>query len=145
MTAVLVIWGILGFKIVNTIGPDTSGPQSIITLEKFVPPHSIMKDTFSIVADYRDPFLGTLPKREQPAKPNPKLPKKDKLPEKNISYTGFVTESTSGKKVFFISIDGKQLMMSLTEVQNGVKLVSGNKSKIKVQYQGHLKTISLAE
>lgn len=99
------------------------------------------KDSFSINADYRDPFLGTLPSTKK--KMAQRTIKKEPVQKRNIMYSGLVTESSTGNTLFFISIDGQQHMMSLKEEINGVTLVYGNDKQIKVRYGGQSETISL--
>jgi len=144
LAVVLVIWGVLAFQIFKAVNPSeevvpvftTTQKTDLIKLEK--------RDTFSIVANYRDPFLGTLPKSSIPKKKE-RQSKKEVVPEKDIRYTGFITESKSGNKVFFISIEGVQQMLSKNQEFNGVKLISGDGNKVKVKYSGKIRTIKLVQ
>ena len=145
VSLVLIVWGILGFKVVNSISPSTNVKLSTASSEKFVPKAIKERDTFSILADYRDPFLGTMPKKKVLGKPKIVRPKKKKAPEKQIAYTGFITESTSGNKIFFVSIENRQYMMSIGDIQNEVKLIAGSKEVVKVRYSGINKTIPLTQ
>ncbi len=145
LLAVMAIWGILGFRIIKTISP--SGPKSsdLPTTADFKPIKPKERDTFSILADYRDPFLGTLPKlttkriNKKPKSVNPSLP------EKSITYSGLVNDQTSKQMIFFLDIDGQQVMLSKNETRAGVKLVSGNAENIRVRYNGLTKTIKRAQ
>lgn len=144
LAVVLSIWGILGFQIFKTVSPSEEIISVYSNTEKIGLIKAKKRDTFSIVANYRDPFLGTMPRSNKPKKKK-RLPKKEVLPEKNINYTGFITESKSGNKVFFLSVDGRQQMLSKNEEFNGVKLVSGDAKKVKVKYNGKIKNISLTQ
>ncbi|WP_375334356.1 hypothetical protein [Flagellimonas sp. C4] len=137
---VLVIWGIIGFKIISplTHEPDMSPIKA--PKPKMVQ-IATEKDTFSINADYRDPFLGTLPSTKK--KVVQRKIKKEMVQKRSIVYSGLVKESGSGNILFFISIDGQQHMMSLKEEINGVTLVYGNDKQIKVRFDGQSETISL--
>lgn len=146
MALVLIVWGILGFRIVKTVNPATEGLPLAIDLGKFSPQAIKQRDTFSIVTNYRDPFLGTLPKSNVPKKKKKAvIPKKEVLPEKDIRYTGFITESVTGKKIFFLTVDGQQQMLNEKGVFNEVKLISGDGQKIKVRYNEKIKSISLTQ
>ncbi|WP_123772405.1 hypothetical protein [Zobellia sp. OII3] len=145
LSLVLIVWGILGFKVVNTISPSVEEKPTWTASEKFFPKPATERDTFSILADYRDPFLGTIPKRKASKKPKIVKSKKKEIPERQISYSGFITESTSGNKIFFVSIDNQQYMMSISDTRNEVKLTAGNKEMVKVRYGGVTKTILLTE
>ena len=141
LAIVLIVWGILGIKIVGAINPEPNEGLTTVITEKFVPKAIKERDTFSIVANYRDPFLGTLPKGT--LKKKRVVPKKEKLPEKIIMYSGSIMDAKTKKRIFFVSIDGQQHMLSKNDIMDEVRLVSGNTNWIKVKYQGKTKTISL--
>ncbi|RKN81814.1 hypothetical protein [Ulvibacterium marinum] len=145
LTVVLAIWGILGFKVIRTVNPDSEQNVQNIVSEKFKPMEFKERDTFSIVAHYRDPFLGTLPKSLKPKVPKRISQKKDTLPKREILYTGFIAESSSGHEIFFLTIDGHQQLMAKNEVFRKVKLLSGDPEKVKVHFDGKTKTIPLTQ
>lgn len=145
LTVVLAIWGILGFKVIKTVNPDSDQNAEAVVSEKFKPMEFKERDTFSIVAHYRDPFLGTLPKSLKPKKPKRTLQKKDTLPKREILYTGFIAESSSGHEIFFLTIDGHQQLMAKNEVFRKVKLLSGDPEKVRVHFNGKTKTIPLTQ
>ncbi|WP_306013953.1 MULTISPECIES: hypothetical protein [unclassified Allomuricauda] len=137
---VLLIWGIIGFKVIKALTHEPDIPPMQVTKSELVQIANT-KDSFSINADYRDPFLGTLPGTKK--KMAQRTIKKEPVQKRNIIYSGLVTESSTGNTLFFISIDGQQHMMSLKEEINGVTLVNGNDRQIKVRYGGQSETISL--
>lgn len=137
---VLVIWGIIGFKVIKALTHEPEIPPIQISKPK-LSQIATTKDTFSINADYRDPFLGTLPSTKK--KVVQRTIKKEPVQKRNIIYSGLVKESGSGNTLFFVSIDGQQHIMSLKEEINGVTLVYGNDKQIKVRYGGQSETISL--
>lgn len=145
LTVVLAIWGILGFKVIRTVKPDSDQNVQNVVSEKFKPMEFQERDTFSIVAHYRDPFLGTLPKSLKPKIPKRTSQKKDTLPKREILYTGFIAESSSGHEIFFLTIDGHQQLMATNEVFRKVKLLSGDPEKVKVHFDGKTKTIPLTQ
>ena len=135
---VLLIWGIIGFKVVKAIAKEPEVPM--IKESTTILPKSVQrKDTFTLMADYRDPFLGTLPNTKkkvvkQAGHKNPKA-------KRNIVYAGLVSQSKSGESMFFVSIDGRQHMMTERQEIEGVTLVKGNDKSITVRYEGHAETI----
>ncbi|WP_421806116.1 hypothetical protein [Flagellimonas sp.] len=137
---VLLIWGIIGFKVIKALTHKPDIPPIQVTKSELAQ-IATTKDSFSINADYRDPFLGTLPSTKK--KMAQRTIKKEPVQKRNIMYSGLVTESSTGNTLFFISIDGQQHMMSLKEEINGVTLVYGNDKQIKVRYGGQSETISL--
>lgn len=145
LVLVLSIWGILGFRILRTVGPGTDPIGPIHDSAIFKIPIGKEKDTFSLLADYRDPFLGTLPLDLSAKRPVTKLlPKKVPVPV-DIRYTGFVKENRSGSNIFFVHIDGEQRMLSRNESYKEVKLLSGNGDRITVRANGRNMTIALTK
>ncbi|WP_040578835.1 hypothetical protein [Croceivirga radicis] len=134
LTLVLIIWGILGYKIVKGLKPQ-SQPESIDLNDKgiSITEMTIRKDTYQILANYRDPFLGDLPKKKVKIAVNSKS-HKAKIPSKAIRYTGRIIQKTLNKSLYFVSIDGKEFLMKHGEIKEGVKLISGNEKEIKVSY-----------
>ncbi|PCJ95000.1 MAG: hypothetical protein COA50_11580 [Flavobacteriaceae bacterium] len=145
LSVVLAIWGILGYKIIVGIGSDDVQRNEMALVETYVPIKVKKRDTFVILANYRDPFLGTMPKKAEVKNKRNVVPKKTVLPKKDITYSGSVSQSNTNNRMFFISIDGQQYIMSKKEEIVGVRLVSGNEQQIKVRYNGRTETISLTE
>lgn len=138
LALVLFIWGILGFKIVGAINPPKKKVTNMQIPETDFVGTLKKRDTFSIVANYRDPFLGTPPKNEKV-----KRIKKEETPKKNISYAGSVAENGTNKRLFFVSIEGQQHIIGQNETVAGVTLVKGNQESIKVRYGSRTETILL--
>ena len=135
---VLLIWGIIGFKVVKAIAKEPEMPvvePSTRVWQKTVK----KKDTFTLLADYRDPFLGTLPVTKKKVV-RQAIHKKPRV-KRNIVYAGLVSQSKSGKSMFFVSIEGRQHMMSERQKIEGVTLVKGNEKSITVHYDGRSETI----
>lgn len=139
---VLFIWGIIGYRVVKTLSPDEEPIPASKPLS-FNPKPLVKKDTFSLLANYRDPFLGPLPKNKR--KPSKNQVVKKPVQKRNIAYSGSVSQSGSGNSLFFVTIDGHQYMMSIKEEVNGVQLISGNKGDIKVRYNGITESISRSQ
>lgn len=142
MGLVLLIWGIIGFKVVGALSPNPL-PNRVSEPKGKLPNVEKKKDTFSLLANYRDPFLGTL---SSPKKTTVKKPKaKPQVPKKNIVYSGLVSKSGSGSTLYFVTIDGQQVLMSRNEVVNDVRLVWGDGENIKVRYNGITETINRSQ
>ncbi|MFC4221171.1 hypothetical protein [Flagellimonas marina] len=142
LALVLILWGIIGFKVIGTLSPE---PQPEIVVKRTSQDLKSVKkrDTFSLIADYRDPFLGTLPPRKKKTGKRPVA--KKEMPKKNIVYSGLVSQTGSGSTLFFISIDGRQYTLSKNEEVDNVRLLRGNEENIRVRYNGITETIARAE
>ncbi|MEP2236881.1 MAG: hypothetical protein ABJI22_00895 [Maribacter sp.] len=145
LAVVLLVWGMIGYKFVSAINPSIENNDSAVKAEKFVPKEIKEREQFTIVANYRDPFLGTIKTPASNRKKNVSKTVKKELPKKNINYTGFITDKANKQKIFFVTIDGQQQMMSLKDTFKEVKLVQGTNSYIKVSYNGISEKINLAQ
>ena len=98
LTIVLGIWGVLGYQIVGAF--DADKPELALTkaTEAYVPKTLKKRDTFSITAHYRDPFLGTMPRSKTVKKKNKTKVTKPEEPKRAITYSGSVSQNSSNKK-----------------------------------------------
>lgn len=136
---VLMIWGVIGIKVFRTLSPEPKAPVFAENIN-FKPKKVVQRDTFSIVADYRDPFLGTIPAS------NKKRTKKVKQPViqfPKINYTGLISGQQNKDHIYFVTIDGTQYLMQKRNENKGVSLISGTSEGIRVRYKGIVKTIPL--
>lgn len=142
LAAVILIWGIVIYKIVSA-GAEEPDIISNVAIDKLEPLASKERDTFSITAEYRDPFLGTMAKKKVKTTKRTTKPKKPPQPEINIRYTGLITDQDTKSKIFFVSINGQQHLMSANDEVQKVRLLSGTESSIRVHYNGKTKSVAL--
>lgn len=140
--AVLLIWGILGYRVVKAWIPDRDQvipPIPVGDLELDLPK---ARDTFSIVANYRDPFLGNTPSTS--SKPTTKhaitVAPIELTP---VSYSGMVADQGSGHKLFFVNISGKEYMLQVGSEIEGVKLISGDAKSIRIREHSQVRTLHI--
>lgn len=139
ITAVLCIWGIIGYKILTAVSPT---PKQV-ALENFNMPFNpkanTKTDSFSVQLLERDPFLGTISVKKPLVlnKVKPKVP----IAWLPVIYHGNISNQDDKIKVFIISIDNEQYLMRLGEEIKGVKLIKGSSSSIIMQYKRDRKTI----
>ena len=98
MALVTTIWGVLGFKIVNSINPPEQAVEVQTKLVTFMPKVIKARDTFSILANYRDPFLGTLPKKKKTARERVGSTKGGNCPTKRSTIQVSLTKAALGTK-----------------------------------------------
>lgn len=141
--AVLIIWGILGFKVVATLSPKPPIETAPDLKVAFRPNYAHNLDTFSIRPPDRDPFLGTLTR--------PKQITTSALPRKNqavdtvyvpVTYHGTVSQQHGQIRVFVVSIEGQQYLLKKGQETLGVTLIRGDDTHIVVGYKGITKPIS---
>lgn len=140
--AVLLIWGILGYRVVKAWMPDRGKvvpPIAVGELELDLPK---ARDTFSIMANYRDPFLGTTPSKSSKPKTKPATTVSPK-DFTSVSYSGMVADQGTGQKLFFVNISGKEHMLQVGSEIEGVKLILGDAKSIRIREHGQVRTLQI--
>jgi hypothetical protein len=140
LALVLIIWGTVVYQLFG--GNDSPAPELDINDNvQFKPKQVKERESFTIVANYRDPFLGTIKKEVKKVKrARPVLPIE---PEVSINYTGVINDKSTGKKIFFVTINGQQYLMEPKQKIQEVQLVKGNATSIEVLVNGKRKKIAL--
>lgn len=148
MPIVILVWGFVFYQLYgyffSTPSYANTEVKTVINIDE------IKKDTFSIVADYRDPFLSQ--KRVQTVnhrvvtKTNGSKTKKKTPPTvlkwPSIQYKGMIKNNNSEKRVAIVNIDGKERIVKEGTTLNELKVVKIEKETITVSFQDEKKTIS---
>ncbi|HEX8269333.1 MAG TPA: hypothetical protein VF581_05535 [Flavobacterium sp.] len=146
LPAVLLIWGSVLYQFFSL--SDGGSTQLQISNDFDDEPHAeLKKDTFSINVNYRDPFLGTIPKSYvPPAKPRKVVKDKaESLLWPTIIYKGTVSDNKEKSQVFLLIINGRTCLMKKGSVEDDVLLKRGDRRQVEVIYQKTLATIPLQE
>ena len=141
LVTVLVIWGVIGLKIVNTLNPDAPKIVQQDDMFFFSPKTNKANDTFSIQLSERDPFLGTLNIKKKPEVNQKNTTKKETIAWIPIIYHGSVSKQDSKQKIFVLSINTQQHIMKVGQDRDGVKLLKANDQAITISYKGLKKII----
>lgn len=136
---VLVIWGILAYRVTLSINPKIPEVKTQNTVTKFKPQNSLGLDTFSIQTTKRDPFLGVLSAVGKPKKATLKPPKNITWPK--IRYDGMVKKEQPLSEIFVVSINTNQYLLKRGQIADSITLVSGTPKSITIKYKGILKII----
>lgn len=134
---VLIIWGMIGYRIYKGMSDDT--PDFLVEQTNMQPIVEMLEpDTFSIIAEYRDPFLGKIrsPKpRVNQTKKKPVQVKKKPEPVliwPSITYGGMIKNQKTNKLIAMVKINGKDNLMAVGNVVSEVRLVKVYPDSIKV-------------
>ena len=143
LAGVLIIWGIIGFKIVSALDPDLPRPSHQDDTVLFTPQTTQDIDTFSIQPLQRDPFLGTVYIKSKPTSTKPKINKsKGPVVWVSVNYHGIVSKQGSPERICVLSINGQQHLMKIGQKIDGVTLIRATSSDVLVGYKGMKKTIT---
>ena len=141
--AVLAIWGLLGYRIYQKLNPGNDffipPPQEIFTAVT-------QTDSFTLLVNYRDPFLGTklrvpevpvahtppATRRASTVIPKPVSPPQVK-PFPQIQYKGLIALKT-GRKAALVNIDGKTMNWGWGESYRELTLLNIYEDSIRVRY-----------
>lgn len=140
LVAVLAIWGVIGFKIIASVNPDTPKVEQQTYSALFSPKEKMSIDTFSIQLSKRDPFLGTLYVKK---KPKPKTNKPvESIVWPNIIYHGTVSKQSSKEKIYVFSVNGQQHLVRVGKVADNIRLIKASNTEMTVSFKGVKKTVT---
>ncbi len=147
LTAVLLVWGILGYRIFSTVNPSNKKLQTAIVSNSFKPQQLQESETFIINTDYRDPFLGTFSKKKKVKvkKIIRTTRKTPKTPFPVIIYKGLVSAKGKQQQVFLINIAGQQYFFKKNNTYKEVKLLRGSNKQVVLRFQGQQQAFALAK
>jgi len=147
--AVLVVWGLIIYRVVAAAGSDNDDVPVVAAPIKKEPynDYAIPKDTTHLLLNYRDPFGLVKPKdtiRISPAH-NHKIAGIVPKPVFNwgfIKYSGYMRNPGSKKLLAILTINGRSVNMAEGETIDKVKLLRNMGDSVKVSCDGHTKFIT---
>lgn len=143
ITAVICIWGYIGYKIISKLNPNTPKYTNEKTTVSFTPNHAAKIDTFSIQIVAKDPFLGTLTRRKNKTASSKGSKHKKTTSSHTIIYKGLIKKQDSKNQIFVIDINNKQYLLKKNQVADSVKLIKGNAKEIIIRFNNKTQTISI--
>jgi len=145
---VIIIWGVVIAKTISIFLPNenklvSNNITTVIDLKQ-----EFKRDSFTIVAKYRDPFLGNV---VSPVKKASKLSRKKRIPQrqviqKNINwnfvdYGGVLLNNTSKQAIALMKIYNKSYLMKEGDINKELTVEKIFKDSVSVNYKGVSKTI----
>jgi len=144
LPAVLIIWGLLGYRIVSAAKPNKANTNLATSDIVFKPNEFKESESFTIEVDYRDPFLGTtLQTQKSTTNRLVKTTQEPTQPFPQIVYKGVVSGQGNKQQVFIVSIDGKQYFFKKNQRFKNVQLRKGNAKSVALKFQGQQQTFSI--
>jgi len=145
LPAVLLVWGLLGYRIFSSVNPTNKRQQTIATFNSFKPQLLQESETFIINTNYRDPFLGTFAQNKitKSKKVTNTISKKPTASFPSIIYKGLVSPNGKQQQVFLINIDEQQYFFKKYNTHNEVKLLRGSNKQVVLKFQGQQQTFQL--
>lgn len=136
---VLLIWGTAiyqFFSFSNDEVFENTRNENILIKPLVLKP----KDTFSIVVNNRDVFLGKIIDNKIPVSKKAKSKvlkpiEKEVLIWPQIQYKGVVSDNTEKTKIYMLRIDNKTFLMKRGTTQNGIFLKDGDRETVELVYK----------
>ncbi len=140
---VLAIWAAIAWQVYNTMKDDDSFQQEKQVAVVPLNASSLSPDTFTLLLDYRDPFLdGLVKKKPAPvantehhaaaSKKNAPLPEESPWP--SIKYSGLVRQPNTDRMVGFLTIDGATHFVKSGDVVGVIQVGKVWKDSIQVSF-----------
>jgi len=142
----VLVWGVIIYKVIKVVKPDE--PVVLQAKEDIIAQiNHAGADTFSIGADYRDPFLdkGYKKKKTTSSKITQKKKKRKqkKHPEikwPDIQYHGVIENQHTSKQIIVLSIDGREHLMYFKDSVKYVHILEIYEDSIQIRFNNQMKT-----
>ena len=149
LPVVIAIWGIIFYRIFNTTGGDENNVVKEINAGTDKG-QSSYTDTFSISANYRDPFMGKLAvgNNDQP-KATTSMQKKAVEPKPQpaptpwpaLAYSGMIKNQRSSIQLAMLQVNGQSYNIKSGETVEGVQVMKIYRDSVEVIFQKEKRTI----
>ena len=155
IVSVAAVWGIIFYRIFSAQGDEEI---SFTPLTKYNKVNEslddyVMKDTFTLSLNYRDPFLtdvsdaniiiAKIASEAQNSTAVNELPHKAAINWNIIKYTGIISNPLKKSPVAIVQVNGTEHIMKEGESMDGVKLIRILRDSVKVTYQNKTKFITI--
>jgi hypothetical protein len=143
ITCVLAVWGIIGYKVIAAL---TKGEKTVSIASKQITATSVtgLKDTFSLLANYSDPFLlvsmdddlpDTVALKTEITKTTTPVIQETPVDISFIQYLGMISNVEKKTKAAVISIRGKETIVREKDVVEDIQVKSISTGKISIVYK----------
>ncbi len=128
MPVVIGVWGLIIYRIFAVASPDSPTPRFADSATKETG-SSQLPDTFRLLANYPDPFLGNIAQEKKIAsgkrilkKEVPKPVVKAQQPWPSVTYVGMIKNQKSSKQLVMVQVDGVSNVMKVGDSAGGISL-----------------------
>ncbi|WP_405567968.1 hypothetical protein [Polaribacter sp. Asnod6-C07] len=139
LLAVLGIWGTIGYQIYNRMNPSVPELKVLLAQNSFQKIPSVTSSMYELQAEYRDPFLGSFPKKKNILVKNKTKQEQSKKTFPEVIYNGLIQGER--KTSYILTINGSQEFLKKGETFQKVKLIKANKEEAVVRFLNETKII----
>lgn len=146
---VVIVWGLIIYRICNNLKKPHDSDMTYRSVQTAMAEDELVLDTFTIIANYRDPFLGktrtyrTISSNTKSKKAESKRPQRIRTRRIRwpvIVYNGVISDESKGKNIALVSINNNSYLMKTGEINEEVTLLIIFPDSIRVEYQEEVKT-----
>lgn len=141
LPVVAIVWGLIAYRVVKYVDSDSSGASIAPVVDMKFEGEKFEGDTFSILANYSDPFeyakVQTNPLLTHQAKPSDSHPKQTKTSTHKfptLIYKGSIKNKKNGKVIALITVNNTTKNVMKGETFDGLKIIKINNDSIKIRY-----------
>lgn len=145
---VALIWGLVVYRIFNAVYEEEGVSNPTVAFRGDREAKLVQDDTFELILDYRDPFLGKMAVSSFLGDtPRPKARKKKPSPPLStmpvpaldwsfVAYLGAINGKQPGKEIGMFRLHGNEVMMKAKESRGEITVLKITKDSAYIQYQG---------
>ena len=137
---VAIIWGAVIYRFVQTISEEET-IKSPVKNNRVKTRFEIEKDTFSLIALDRDPFLGTIYSEKKKGIKKSFTSKEIEWP--SVEFIGVVSDADSGSGVYLLNIQGKSHFMKKGGIIDSIQLVKAAGNKVWLKYKNKTRVFQI--
>jgi hypothetical protein len=145
---VALVWGFVLYQLFSSFFSTPN--YAIKKAEQIINIDEIKQDTFLIVANYRDPFLGKKVRLKKVNNTSSNVKKntvkisqvKAEQSWPSITYNGMIKNNNSDRRVGILKVNGKEYLVKEKDMVNEITILSINKNTVSVRFQKENKTIT---
>jgi hypothetical protein len=142
--AVAIVWGVILYKVFAALNNEEEHQSLALPVNAIN--YAVQKDTFSLLANYSDPFLpfsvdtadlllDTL-STTTVSSSSVSMAKEPEVDISFIQYLGMISNVEKKNKAAIVSIRGKEVIIKEKEVVEGISFKSITTGKISIVYKG---------
>lgn len=151
---VIIVWGAIILRLIAYYKGDAE-VQEPLNIISTIKDKSNVPDTFSLILNYRDPFLSdvwvsdeevivpegiqTIPIANQDVVPQKKIT--ESIPWPKLVYGGIIENRKNSRTIIIMSVDGKERLMCSGDEYANVKVAKIYWDSVKVIFNKQYKTI----
>lgn len=141
LVLVLAIWGYFIVSLVGDLSGGDDIENSALSIESTVSYKANERETFELIENPRDPFLGKATKKQKSANSPSFKTNTSATNWPNVVYKGSISGVGNATR-FVLAVNGNEHLLSKGQSAAKLTLISGSEEEVKLGYEGQTKTFT---